>query len=106
MTSVIATGVLAALVGVALSAWLRQVRLRRLAARRTVERPNSHYAPPAVERRAETERWGEKIRAEDLHPINRDELNRLLAKIAASGSGSLSAGDRQFLDNLLKTHPK
>ncbi len=42
-------------------------------------------------------RW-EKIRPEDLHPVNREELNRVMEKIRESGVGSLTADERAFLD--------
>lgn len=46
---------------------------------------------------ADLKRWA-RIRAEDLHPVNREELDRILGKIDASGVSSLSASDRAFLD--------
>lgn len=104
MTVVIATGVLAAVAGVALSAWLRQVRLRRRAARRRVEQPNSHYAAPAVVKRVERDRWAGLTAIPDMHPINRQELDRLLAQVDAAGVDSLSPAARQFLDNLLRSN--
>jgi membrane associated rhomboid family serine protease len=42
-------------------------------------------------------KWSE-IRPEDLHPVNREELDRILAKIKESGVSSLSPSDRAFLD--------
>ncbi len=46
---------------------------------------------------ADLKRW-QKIRREDLHPVNRDELDRVLAKIKANGVASLTADERAFLD--------
>ena len=43
------------------------------------------------------ERWG-KIQRDQLHEVNRDELDRILDKIRASGIGSLTASEREFLD--------
>jgi len=43
------------------------------------------------------ERW-KRIRRDDLHPVNRDELDRILDKISASGMTSLTTGEREFLE--------
>lgn len=52
----------------------------------------------AIENAAATlTRWS-TIRREDLHEVNRDELDRILDKISAQGIGSLSKSDREFLD--------
>ena len=42
-------------------------------------------------------RW-DSIRADDLHPVNREELQRIRATIAAQGIGALTAGDVEFLE--------
>lgn len=42
-------------------------------------------------------KWAE-IRSEDLHPVNREEHDRILEKIKTSGVSSLSASERAFLD--------
>lgn len=42
-------------------------------------------------------RW-ERIRRDDLHEVNRDELDRLLAKISQSGAQSLTVEERAFLN--------
>jgi len=49
--------------------------------------------------RAATARW-KKIRVEGLHEINREEVERLLAKVAATGTRSLTQAERQFLDRM------
>jgi rhomboid family protein len=43
------------------------------------------------------ERW-KKIRRDQLHEVNRDELDRILDKISASGTASLTPSEREFLD--------
>jgi rhomboid family protein len=43
------------------------------------------------------ERWA-RINPEQLHPVNREELERIRAKIAASGVRSLTALEREFLE--------
>lgn len=49
------------------------------------------------------ERW-KKIRRDQLHEINRDELDRILDKISATGIGSLTPGEREFLDRFSARH--
>jgi rhomboid family protein len=51
---------------------------------------------PGGERSA-LKRW-EKIRRDEMHPVNRGELDRVLEKIRASGIGSLNPEERAFLD--------
>jgi membrane associated rhomboid family serine protease len=48
-------------------------------------------APSAVER------W-KQISLDRLHPVNRGEAERVLAKLTASGPASLTADEREFLD--------
>jgi membrane associated rhomboid family serine protease len=43
------------------------------------------------------ERWS-RIRTDQLHPVNREELDRIRAKIAASGVRSLTPVEREFLE--------
>lgn len=43
------------------------------------------------------DRW-RRIRRDDLHPVNRDELDRVLDKIGATGLNSLTAAEREFLE--------
>jgi membrane associated rhomboid family serine protease len=49
------------------------------------------------------ERW-RKIRRDTLHEVNRDELDRILDKISAAGIGSLTPGEREFLDRFSTRH--
>lgn len=85
--------------GVGLRLWLRSVRERRIAARRRVEAPNSHYSSLRVRQQEDRERWG-KIDVDRLHPLNRDEVARLLEIVDADGVGVLSQRERLFLDNM------
>ena len=43
------------------------------------------------------DRW-KTIKAEALHPVNREEYERVMAKIEQAGLPSLTAGEREFLD--------
>lgn len=53
--------------------------------------------------RASLERWS-RIRAEDLHEVNRAELERIRTRIEKDGVGALSASDREFLDRFSNRH--
>ncbi len=46
---------------------------------------------------ADVERW-RRIDPANLHPVNREYLDQVMAKIAAAGAGALTAGEREFLD--------
>lgn len=56
-------------------------------------------APPPPREPAESSltRW-KRIRRENLHEVNRTELDRILDKISAQGVESLTPGDREFLE--------
>ena len=43
------------------------------------------------------ERW-RAIKPESLHPVNREEYDRVMAKVTAGGPGALTPGEREFLD--------
>jgi membrane associated rhomboid family serine protease len=48
-------------------------------------------------------RWS-TIRVEDLHELNREEVERLLAKAKESGAGSLSPDEKAVLDRFATPH--
>jgi hypothetical protein len=79
--------------------WVRRWREQRVAARRRVEEPNSHYSSVGVREQEDRERWG-SIDAQHLHPLNRDEVARLLEIIDVDGVEVLSIRERLFLDNM------
>lgn len=49
------------------------------------------------------DRW-KRIKRDGLHEVNRDELDRILDKIGASGIASLTTGEREFLDRFSARH--
>ena len=49
------------------------------------------------------DRW-KRIKRDGLHEVNRDELDRILDKISASGIASLNPGEREFLDRFSARH--
>lgn len=85
--------------GLRIRAW----RGRRATAsrEREVEKPNSSFSAPGVRVLVDLERW-EGIPLEGLHPINRDEVDRLLQQARATGSDTLSVEERRFLDNMVR----
>lgn len=92
----------AALFGsIALRLWYRRWRRIRIAQRRRVEKPNSHYVSQGVQNQLDRHRW-EGIRQLHLHPVNRDEVDRLLALVDAVGVHALTRRERQFLDNMAR----
>jgi len=46
---------------------------------------------------SDVERW-QRIERDKLHPVNRDELDRVLSKVKSAGVGSLTPDERAFLD--------
>jgi membrane associated rhomboid family serine protease len=52
---------------------------------------------PVRDERGAMERW-QQIRRDNIHPVNQEELDRLLDKISASGVKSLTPGERAFLE--------
>ncbi|UCF19883.1 MAG: rhomboid family intramembrane serine protease [Gemmatimonadota bacterium] len=69
----------------------------RSPARRFQKQATAPIRKSAARLGGDIERW-EKIRPEDLHPVNREELDRVMEKIRDSGVGSLTADERAFLD--------
>ncbi len=53
----------------------------------------------ATQVRQDTERW-RTIPLDQLHPINREEVERVLQKLEASGVSSLTQDERAFLDRM------
>lgn len=53
----------------------------------------------AAELRLDTSRW-ETIRREELHEINRAEVERIMKKVRTSGAASLTPDERAFMDRM------
>lgn len=69
----------------------QQAPLREWRARMRPGAPRLESVGQAMERYS-------RIRREQLHEVNRDELDRILDKIGASGMQSLTPAEREFLD--------
>jgi len=76
---------------------------RRGAAKRDFQKKLRNDASPGgvVGDRIAVARW-KGITVDSLHELNREEVERLLAKIGASGPSSLTASEREFLDRMAK----
>lgn len=72
---------------------LRLTGTHTVDARMRPVQPRRAPIPPA----GATERW-KQIRLEQLHPVNREEAERVLAKLQTSGPNSLTADEQAFLD--------
>lgn len=73
--------------------------LRVLEARSPAARFRKRVAPSPAGRAsdADLERW-RRVDPAALHEVNREEYERVMAKLSASGPGSLTPGEREFLD--------
>jgi membrane associated rhomboid family serine protease len=71
--------------------YLKLIERRPLPAAKT---KTKSIRPPA---RGDVERWS-KIDRERLHPVNRDEYDRVMKKVAQEGPASLDNRERAFLD--------
>jgi len=78
---------------------LRRWRKARVEARRVVEKPNSHYSSAIVKNQVDRARWG-KVDLEKIHPVNREEVERLLALADVQGADALSPRERLFLETM------
>ncbi|MFC1575682.1 hypothetical protein ACFL5A_03425 [Gemmatimonadota bacterium] len=94
-------GILALVVAATLGlrVWYVHWRQRRIVAKRRVEMPNSHYSSALVRHQVDRQRWG-GLKLEHIHPVNREEVERLLNLVDALGVDALSHRERVFLDHL------
>ncbi len=62
---------------------------------RAKAKPKQKSSSPSAT--ADIGRW-QRIKREDMHPVNREELDRILDKISATGVSSLTNSEREFLE--------
>lgn len=91
--------VFAVLVAIGARIGYRRWRKARIAARRVVEKPNSYYSSAIVKNQVDRERWGH-VDLERIHPVNREEVERLLAVADVQGPDALSPRERLFLETM------
>jgi hypothetical protein len=99
MTYILPALVMVAIGGVGVRMWYRRWRRVKIAKNRRIEAPNSHYSSAGVRNQEDRQRWGD-INTRSLHPLNADEVARLLDVVDVDGVTSLSGRDRLFLDNM------
>jgi len=87
--------------GIGARFWYRRWRRARIAARRVVEKPNSYYSSEIVKNKVDRERWG-TVNLDLIHPVNREEVERLLAVADVQGPEALSTRERLFLENMTR----
>ena len=77
--------------------------LQRNAGNERFKRQMQPPAPKLETTAGALDRW-KRIKRDGLHEVNRDELDRILDKISASGIASLTPGEREFLDRFSSRH--
>lgn len=72
---------------------------------RRIEAPNSQYKSRYVMDLEAKDRWG-KVDLDRLHPVNREEFEKILAKVHATSVRALSSYERSFLDRMADAHDR
>jgi hypothetical protein len=90
------------LIGALLHLYRRERRANR---QRRVEAPNSVHKSPYVIDMEARERW-ESLDLTRLHEVNREEIEKLLGKVRATGAKSLTNNERAFLDRMAEAHDR
>ena len=61
-------------------------------------RAKAKYKPKKVsDSSADIAKW-QRIRRDEMHPVNVEELDRILDKISSEGVASLKADEKEFLE--------
>lgn len=76
-------------------------RARKAQKQRIVEAPNSQYKSQYVEDLESKERW-ERLDLSRLHEVNREEAEKVLAKLRTVSTRGLHTQERAFLDRLVE----
>jgi len=80
-------------------------KAKKTAKPRRVEAPNSEYKSQYVEDLEAKERWM-KMDLGRLHEVNREEFERVLAKVKATSVRALTKSERAFLDRMADAHDR
>lgn len=80
-------------------------RARKAGTQRRVEAPNSEYKSQYVEDLEAKERWI-RMDLERLHEVNREEFEKILAKVKATSVRALTPAERDFLDRMADAHDR
>lgn len=81
--------------------WVLYRRAKKAQKRRRVEAPNSEYKSKYVLDLEAKERW-EHLDLSFLHEVNREEVEKVLAKLKATSVRALSRHERDFLDRMVE----
>ena len=76
-------------------------RSRRAERARRVEGPNSEYTSQYVQDLEAKQRW-EALDRTQLHELNREEFERMLAKVQTFSVRALSPQERAFMDRMVE----
>lgn len=85
--------------------WVLYRRARRAQKRRRVEAPNSEYRSLYVMDLEAKDRW-ESLDLSLLHEVNREEMEKVLAKLRATNVRALSSTERAFLDRMVEAEDR
>ena len=80
-------------------------KARKAQKKRRVEAPNSQYKSQYVMDLESKERW-ESIDLAGLHEVNREEVEKTLAKLHATSVRALTSGERAFLDRMAEAQAR
>ncbi len=81
--------------------WVLYRRAKKAQKRRRVEAPNSEYKSRYVLDLEAKDRW-ENLDLSFLHEVNREEVEKVLAKLKATSVRALSRQERDFLDRMVE----
>lgn len=81
--------------------WGLYRRAKKAQQTRRVEAPNSEYKSSYVLDLEAKDRW-EALELELLHPLNREEVERILARLRATNVRALTEKERDFLDRMVE----
>ena len=76
-------------------------RARKAERKRRVEAPNSQYKSQYVLDLESRDRW-ESLDLDRVHEVNREEVERILAKLKATSVPALTRQERAFLDRMVE----
>ncbi len=85
--------------------WVLYRRARRAQKRRRVEAPNSEYRSLYVMDLEAKDRW-ESLDLSLLHEVNREEMEKVLAKLRATNVRALTPNERAFLDRMVEAEDR
>jgi hypothetical protein len=81
--------------------WILYRRAVKAQKRRRVEAPNSQYKSRYVLDLEARDRW-ERIDLSRMHEVNREEVEKVLAKLKATSVRALTSQERAFLDRMVE----